>query len=64
MDGDALYEKATTPAKVKRSLADESEPRVLKRVDRFPKMRAADRCGKCKTCLNPAMKKVIILLCT
>ena len=36
--------------------------KIVKRVDRFRKTKASERCGHCKTCMNRSMKKACLVL--
>ena len=36
--------------------------KIVKRVNRFGKVKASERCGHCKTCVNRSMKKACLVL--
>lgn len=36
--------------------------KIVKRVNRFGKVKASERCGHCKTCVNRSMKKACLIL--
>jgi len=49
-----------TSVKNKNNGGNNSEQKRAKKQMNFPQIKSSERCGKCKTCLNPQMRKACL----